>query len=262
MIVSAHQPAYLPWLGYLDKIARADLFVLMDDVQYEPQNFQNRNRLKVSNGSAWVTVPVCHGPQEQRICDKRIADAASPKEQWQGRTWRTLRTHYGRAPHFARYAGALEEVYTRHWDSLVALDLHLTRLMLEWLGIERPIVVASSLGVSTQKTERIRDMCLRVGATTYLSGAGGSRGYLDVEMLRAAGVAVEWQSFVHPSYPQRYPRLGFIRNLSALDLILNCGPESRSILFAGADPDRRPAPALSTAEGGSVAAALGSGGGR
>ena len=61
MMVAAHQPAYLPWLGYLAKIAAADLFVVMDDLQYEAQNFQNRNRIKTGTGPAWITVPVERG---------------------------------------------------------------------------------------------------------------------------------------------------------------------------------------------------------
>ena len=83
MILAAHQPAYLPWLGYLHKLACCDVFVIVDDVQYEAQNFQNRNRLKINNGVAWVTVPLEHGPQGDRICDKVISYRQSPREAWQ-----------------------------------------------------------------------------------------------------------------------------------------------------------------------------------
>jgi hypothetical protein len=255
MIVAAHQPAYLPWLGYLDKIARADVFVLVDDCQYEAQNFQNRNRVKVNNGVAWVTVPLEHGPRDERVCDKRIHDRASPKEHWQRRTWMTLLTHYRRAPHFARYAEELEDVYSREWELLVDLDLHLLQLMLRWLGISRPIVRTSTLGIEGQRTERIVEFCRRLGADAYLSGTGGSRQYLDIERMNAAGVRVEWQEFRHPVYPQRYASLGFMRNLSAIDLILNCGAESRAVLL-GVDAGGQLEPSAATA------AAAGGGGGR
>lgn len=260
MIVAAHQPAYLPWLGYLDKIARADVFVLVDDVQYEAQNFQNRNRVKVNNGVAWLTVPLIHGPQSDRVCDKRIANHASLKEHWQRRTWLTLVTHYRRAPHFARYADELEDIYTRPWQSLVDLDVHLLQAMLGWFGISRPIVRSSSLQVTGQKTDRILELCRRAGAKVYLSGRGASVDYLEVEKLDAAGIRVAWQDFRHPVYPQRYPALGFIRNLSALDLILNCGPESRAILL-GADGERIPPPVEGERLAGEpLAAALSAGG--
>ena len=79
MILAAHQPSYLPWLGYLDKMLRADVFVVMDDLQYEAQNFQNRNRLKLNTGPAWVTVPVERGSQSDLILDKRIQNGGNPK---------------------------------------------------------------------------------------------------------------------------------------------------------------------------------------
>ena len=91
MIVAAHQPHFLPWLGYLDKLAKSDLFVVMDDLQYEKENFQNRNRLKLDRGAHWLTVPLLRGNQSDRICDKRIDNAGrGGRHHWQHRIWRTL----------------------------------------------------------------------------------------------------------------------------------------------------------------------------
>jgi len=231
MIVAAHQPHFLPWLGYLHKVASADVFVVMDDLQFEAQNFQNRNRVKVNNGTAWLTVPLVKGAQQDRICDKRIANDASPKEHWQRRARLTLTTHYGKAPHFSSHAKELEELFSREWTSLLELDMHVLRTFLRWLDIRTPLVMASSLKLSGQRTERIVDLCRKVGADTYLSGKGGSRAYLDLPLFERAGIRVAWQEFEHPEYPQRYPALGFIKSLAALDLFLNCGPESRTILL-------------------------------
>lgn len=236
MIVAAHQPSYLPWLGYLDKMAKADVFVVMDDLQYEAQNFQNRQRVKLNSGAAWLTVPLERGNQGDRICDKRIANAGNPKQHWQRCQWATLRTHYGKAPHWARYAAELEEVYTRPWQRLVDLDLHLLDLARGWLAITGPVLQSSSLGLEGHKTDRIIDLCRKVGAKVYLSGSGGSTDYLDADALRRAGIAVMWQHFAHPSYPQRYPQLGFVPNLAFLDLLFNCGPDSRQVLRGGAVP--------------------------
>jgi len=226
MIVAAHQPHYLPWLGYLDKIARADVFVVMDDLQFEAQNFQNRQRVKLPQGPAWLTVPLCRGAQSDRILDKRIATAPHPKQDWQHRHWLTLLTSYRRARHFARYAEPLRAVYTRPWTSLVELDLHLLALALDGLDIRTPILRASRLGLVGRKTERLIDLCTRLGARTYLAGAGGSTEYLDVEALRRAGIEVVWQQFTHPVHPQRYPRLGFVSHLGFLDLLFNCGRDA------------------------------------
>jgi hypothetical protein len=232
-VLAAHQPAYLPWLGYLDKLAKSDVFVVMDDLQYEPQNFQNRNRVKLNNGTSWLTVPVERGEQSDRILDKRITHCANPKEHWQRRTWRTLQVHYGKAPGFARFKDELEDVYVRRWERLVDIDLHMLELARNWLGLTGPILRSSSFGLEGQKTDRLIDLCRKVGAKVYLSGSGGATDYLDVDAMKRAGITVLWQTFVHPRYPQRYPGLGFIPKLAFLDLLLNCGTESRDILLRG-----------------------------
>jgi hypothetical protein len=238
MILAAHQPSFLPWLGYLDKMAKADVFVVMDDLQYEAQNFQNRNRIKLNHGTAWLTVPLIAGAQTERILDKRIQNQASAKQHWQRRSWITIETHYRRAPAFARHADELHEVFARRWDRLIDLDLHVLGLARRWLGIATPIVRSSTLGLTGSKTDRILDMCLKLGATSYLSGKGGSHSYLDVEQLGRAGVGVVWQSFQHPVYPQRYAELGFLPSLAFIDLVLNCGERARDILFPGSHPSR------------------------
>jgi len=236
MILGAHQPSYLPWLGYLDKLARSDLFVVMDDLQYEEQNFQNRNRLKLNHGPQWVTVPLLRGAQTDRVMDKQIDNTGrGGRHHWQHRTWRTLVTHYGSAPWFGHYASELEDVYSRRWNWLLDLDLHLLELARNWLRITRPIVRSSSFGLQGAKTDRIIDLCRKVGATAYLSGRGGSTGYLDTEALGRAGIATMWQQFTHPIYPQRYAGLGFVSHLGFLDLLLNCGPAAAAQLSAPAE---------------------------
>jgi hypothetical protein len=238
MIVAAHQPSYLPWLGYLDKMAKADLFVVMDDLQYEAQNFQNRQRVKLHSGAAWLTVPLLRGSQADRICDKRIDNTGNPKQHWQRRTWLTIEMNYRRAPYFAKYADALREIYTRPWTSLVELDMALLELARGWLGISVPIVRSSSLGLSGQSTDRIIDLCKKVGARAYLSGSGGSTGYLDDERMGRSGIGVIWQHFDHPRHAQRFPERGFVSHLAFLDLLFNCGEQSRDVLFARTHPLR------------------------
>jgi len=236
MIVAAHQPSYLPWLGYFDKLAKADLFVIMDHLQFEAQNFQNRNRIKLNTGPAWVTVPVERGSQTDTILDKKIQNTSSPKEHWQRRTWLTLENNYRRAPYFEMYADELKDVYTRPWDKLIDLDMHMLQLACKWLGIHRPIIRSSTLDLEGQKTDMLIDLCRKVNADAYLTGSGGSQDYLDAERMGRHGLGVHWQQFEHPTYPQRYAHLGFVPNLGFLDLLLNCGPESRNILFESSHP--------------------------
>lgn len=236
MIVAAHQPSYLPWLGYFDKLAKADLFVIMDHLQFEAQNFQNRNRIKLNTGPAWVTVPLERGSQTDTILDKKIQNTSSPKEHWQRRTWLTIENNYRRAPYFEMYAEELKDVYTRPWEKLIDLDMHMLQLACKWLGIHRPIIRSSTLELEGQKTDMLIDMCRKVNADAYLTGSGGSQDYLDAEKMGRHGIGVHWQQFEHPTYPQRYAHLGFVPNLAFLDLLLNCGPDSRNILFESSHP--------------------------
>lgn len=226
MIVAAHQPHYLPWLGYLDKLAHADVFVVMDDLQYEAQNFQNRNRIKLDTGPAWLTVPVERGSLYDRIIDKRIAHTTNPRHDWRRRSWATIETHYRRAPYFARYAPELRAIYDIEWTSLVELDLRMLDLARGWFGITTPIVRSSTLALSGAKTDRILSMVRAVGATTYLSGTGGSTQYLEARAFQTAGIGLAWHRYEHPIYEQRYPATGFVPRLAFLDAWFNCGPES------------------------------------
>jgi WbqC-like protein family len=134
-------------------------------------------------------------------------------------------------------------VLTQPWDDLVTLDLHMLALHCRWLGITTPIVRASSFELRGHKSERLVALCRTVGASTYLSGDGGSRAYLDVAAFERAGLRVAWQRFVHPVYPQRYPARGFVRHLAALDLLLNCGEAGAAELLRRATTTTVPAAA-------------------
>jgi hypothetical protein len=238
MIVAAHQPHYMPWLGYLDKMAKADLFVVMDDLQYEAQNYQNRQRIKLHAGSQWLTVPLERGTQSDRICDKRIDNGGSTRQHWQRRSWLTLEINYRRAPYWKQYADELYAVYAQPWVSLLELDMKMLELARRWFHIRTPMLRASALRLTGQKTDRLIDMCRKTGARCYLSGGGGSTGYLDVEQMGRAGIGVVWQHFDHPRYPQRYPEVGFCSHLGFIDMLLNCGDASRELLFDRSHPAR------------------------
>jgi hypothetical protein len=238
MIVAAHQPHYMPWLGYLDKMAKADLFVVMDDLQYEAQNYQNRQRVKLHAGAQWLTVPLERGTQGDRICDKRIDNSGSTRQHWQRRSWLTLEINYRRAPFWKHYADELYAVYAQTWVSLVELDMKMLDLARTWLDIRTPVVRASTLGLTGYKTDRLIDLCRKTDARCYISGGGGSTGYLDVERMGRAGIGVIWQHFQHPRYDQRYPEVGFLSHLGFIDLLFNCGEASREMLFDRSHPAR------------------------
>lgn len=211
------QPGYLPWLGFFDQLRRADVFVYYDDVQYDRNGWRNRNRIKTQHGPIWLTVPVRHsGRGMPKILDVEIDARTS----WARKHVASIRQAYARAPFLATYMPALEELLHRKWERLVDLDVACTGLMAEWFGLRRRIERSSTLEVGGDRSERLVNLCRRLGASKYVSG-DSARSYLDVPLFEQHGIRVEWQEYVHPVYPQLHG--GFVSHLSALDLLLNCG---------------------------------------
>jgi hypothetical protein len=232
MIVAAHQPSYLPWLGYLHKMVNADVFVIMDDLQYTEQNFQNRNRIKVNNGPAWLTVPLARSGQQTRICEKQIRnDAVGDVESWHRKMIKTLEIHYSKSEHYNDFSVQLYAILEQTWDRLSDLNNAILECAMKWFEISTPVVHASTMNLNGCRTERIVNMCKAMGATTYLSGSGASARYLDRTLFERAGIELAWQHFDHPVYTQRYPQLGFLPNLAFVDYLFNCGADSARNLF-------------------------------
>jgi hypothetical protein len=229
MIVAIHQPHFLPWLGYLHRMANADLFVLLDHVQFERRNYQNRTRVLVGGEPRWLTVPVIQRSQKERIIDKEIDNRDGGARPWAPAHLATLRHAYAGAPWFSHYAAELRRIFEARWQRLVDLNHACLELLRTALAIRTPIVRSAELPVRGARGELILDICRAVGASTLLAGLGGSRGYLDLAAFERAGVRVEFQRFEHPVYPQRGGGR-FVAGLSALDLVLNCGPRGARLL--------------------------------
>jgi hypothetical protein len=226
VILSAHQPQYLPYLGYFDKVARADVFVLLDQPQFEKEDWQNRNRIKAAQGPQWLTVPVLtKGQSTQSIKHVGI----NPREDWRRKHWMSLELNYKKAPFWEPYAARLKGVYERPWDSLCELNLELYRLLAALLDVQTSVKIESGLDCPGTGTERLIQLCRSCGADTYLSGAGG-KGYMDEALFEQAGIRLLYQHYEHPVYRQQHMKQGFVPYLSVLDLLLNEGPASLTIL--------------------------------
>lgn len=229
MIVATHQPHYLPWLGYLDRMQKADLFVILDHVQFERRNYQNRTRILLDGVPRWLTVPVVQVSQQERVIDKRIENASGDKKSWGLKHYQTLRHAYRDAPFFDFYGPKLFKILSTCPERLVDIDQMTLDFLREALDIHTPLVNSSELNLSGARSELILNLCLAVGADTYLAGMGGSRTYLDQAMFAKAGVEIVWQEFQHPIYFQ-CGGAPFMPGLSAVDLLFNHGPQSRDIL--------------------------------
>jgi len=230
MILAAHQPHFLPWLGYFDKMRKADVFVLVDHVQFERQNYQNRTMIKTGASSQWITVPVRQASRDERIMEKLVDHHGGGRHRWGRRIALTLKYAYQAAPYFSDIALPLLEVLDARWERLVDLNRALLDRCKEALDIRTPILHSSKMHIEGSKSELVLDVCRQAGADVYLSGAGASRGYLDVAAFERAGVRIVWQEFAHPRYPQLPCPDTFIEKLSVFDLLVNCGPHSGTVL--------------------------------
>ena len=236
MIVAAHQPNFMPWFGYFDKMQKADLFVSVDHVQMERQSYQNRTKIKTGSGACWIKAPVVHGSRDELIKDKRIDNSRDGRFRWSRKMILTLKYAYQSAPHFHKWESALSNILDARWDRLGDLNEKLIELCREALEIRTPMIKSSDLKIKGSKSEMVLNLCREVGADVYLSGSGASMTYLDVAAFYRAGVRIIWQEFEHPQYKQ-YPSPDvFIEKLSAIDLIFNCGPQSSGFLKKNSVP--------------------------
>ena len=223
MILAAHQPQYLPWLGYFDKMDQADVLVILDNVQFKKNEWQNRNRIKGPGGCQWLTVPV-RFRFPQKLDEVVIAD-----DRWRRKHRRALEQSYARAPASREEAGLLGRLYGKRWESLVSLNLESVSLLADRFEIRTPLHLCSDFAdlPDDHADERLIDLCRRLGADTYLAGSGG-QAYMDLSRWERAGIRVRFQKFRHPIYAQ--PHGAFVPSLSAVDLLFNCGPQGFALV--------------------------------
>ena len=225
MIVATHQPIFLPWPGFFYKALRADAMVLLDDVQFPlGRGWMTRNRLKSEQGELWLRVPVRKkGRGLQAIRDVEICD----ERDWRRSHLRGIRQHYAQAPYLDDHWPAIESVYQRRQQRLVDLNLDLIRYLWEAFTLKGALHLQSELGVTGKAAELLIAVCRALAADTHLTLPPVEK-YLDAQAFRAAGIHLTFAHFRAPVYPQLYG--DFRYNLSALDLLLNCGPKSRDII--------------------------------
>ncbi len=226
MIIAIHQPQYLPWLGYFDKMDRADAFCYLDNIQFKKNEWQNRNRLKTAQDWQWLTVPVqYHFPQ--KIIEVTINKAVN----WKHKHLQSLVTNYKKAPYFNDYYPIFELALKQDFDSIADVNIHMITQIMKIFGISsKPVVRASELSLSDDPTGRLIDICKHFDGDTYLAGQDGVN-YMDMEQFVKSGIKVITQKFEHPIYPQCFG--DFQSHMSIVDLIFNCGPESLAIIRKG-----------------------------
>ncbi len=226
MILSIHQPAYLPWLGYFHRIAMSDAHIVLDSVQLEKNSFTNRNKVRTAEGWCWLTVPVRTAGRFRDLAINKVEIAND--RPWREKHWATLRLNYAKAAYFNEHASFFDEVYSRNWIKLADLTWAITEYLLDAFEIRTPIYFSSQIDAAGKKDGLLLNLCQKMDADVYLSGPLG-RDYLREEVFRQQGITVRYDDYHHPTYNQAYPE--FEPYMSALDLLFNEGPRSREVMM-------------------------------
>jgi len=222
MRIAAVQSNYIPWKGYFDLINQVDEFFFLDEVQYTRRDWRNRNIIKLDGEKHWLTIPVvAKGRYHQRIDETLIADGT-----WAGRHWKTIVHAYRRAPHFDEVEPLLAPLYERHaaTERLSDVNFAFVEAICRHLGIGTALSWSTDHPTSDERSRRLLDLALAVGADEYVSGPA-ARDYLDVEAFEAAGVSVAWADYSgYSEYPQGAG--AFEHGVSIVDLLFNTGRDA------------------------------------
>ncbi|MDO9010999.1 MAG: WbqC family protein [Gallionella sp.] len=227
------QSSYIPWRGYFDFIQSVDHFVFYDDIQYSKGGWRNRNKLKAANGTMWITVPIELPSSKALINEVKISRFSKGKAlDWQSKHINLINENYRKAPYLNDVLGLLYDAYQYKDETLSQLNIRLTKSICEYLGIKTKFWGSQDLSTEGCKTERLIAMLKKLDASHYLSGPSADA-YLDKLQFEANNIVLEYKSYDYPAYPQLWGK--FDGAVSILDLLANCGGQSRGLLRSTSD---------------------------
>ena len=223
------QPSYFPWVGMLEQMRLADVFVIYDDVAFSKGSFANRVQVKTGQGVKWLTVPLEGMRLGQRIKEVHAANGLG----WRRKHLATLAQAYAKAPHAGEMLGLAEDVLGGGASRLCELSVASMKALSNYFEMEGPgeFHFASSLGIGGHNSPRVLDIVKHFGGARYVTGHG-ARDYLDHAAFDAAGVRVEYLDYRKTPYPQQHGP--FTPHVSALDLVANCGRAGRDVIASPA----------------------------
>jgi hypothetical protein len=227
-VVSAHQPNFMPYLGFFDKMQASHIFVIRDEVLFVKKEFHNRNRIRINShdninspGSKWISVPV-EDPKDYIKHAKIKRDSMQKGLLWSEQIRHDIEVNYQKAPFYKKYSQQILGLFDNSDTDLLSLNMKIIEMMRKLFNIKVEIVFASELGLKpgnyqeSDASEDLANICKALGADVYLSGQGG-KGYLSTKFFENIGVRIEYQNYQHPTYTQCFP--GFVPYLSAVDAL-------------------------------------------
>jgi len=226
MIVSIHQPNYIPWVGFFNKILSSDIYVVFDDVQFpRGKDYANRNQIKTNNGKKWLTIPVNGKSQLKPWNQIEINDNG-----WIDRHLVLLESFYKKSEYFTTYYPELKNIYLKGHSKLIDLNLDIIKYILKKLDSKTRIVMSSDIKTNKQGMDKIFHILKELNATTYISGNGeGSKRYIDEKAFEKNDIELIWQNYTQIKYKQQHGE--FISYMTILDLLFNHGPNSKKYII-------------------------------
>lgn len=222
MKIAIHQPNYLPWIGYFDKMDQVDKFVILDTAIHSKSGYINRTTIKTPQGSLVLTVPLKN--KEQPINELQIENNVN----WHASHWKAIEANYKKCTYWVAYKDGFEKLYSRKWDNIASLNIALIKHIAMLLNISTEILLESDFQLNFgSNNARNVNIVSHLGGDVYLSGIG-ARVYNVESTFNDRHIELVYQDFKHPEYPQRWDK--FQHNLSIIDMLFNCGPETMEII--------------------------------
>lgn len=222
-IVVIHQPDFMPYLGFFDRLCKANIYVILDTVQFV-KRWTGRDKIKTEKGEQWITVETQKAPVNTKINEILLVQ----DNKWKKKHLNIIQYNYKKAPFYNEILPYVEELYQEDFKRMVDFNIKSIKMLMKLFDIQIECILASDINPQGKNNELNIDIMKKLGCTKYLSGIGAKDYYIP-ELYSKAGIEVIWQEFQHPVYKQQYD--GFIPYLSSIDLLFNCGiTESRKIL--------------------------------
>lgn len=232
IIVSAHQPNFMPYLGFFDKMQKSDIFVIRDEVLFVKKEFHNRNRIRINSNnpinlqSKWLNVPVENS--NDYIMNVTIKKYSRKERDmlWNKKILHDIKANYQKTPYFKNFFPEIENIFDNSDDSLTSLNMKIIKFLVKAFNINTRIIMASDLElkpknyIKSDASEDLAKICNLLKADIYLSGAG-AKAYLKKKPFEKQGIDIEFQNYQHPVYPQAFP--GFLPYMSAIDTLFCYG---------------------------------------
>ena len=221
--VCIHQPDFIPYLGFFHRLIETDIFIILDDAQFIRDGWHHRDQVKNSAGKTWITLPVNREDLFKTIRDVRLVQP----QDWKTKHLNQLKENYRKAPFFGMYFPRIEAIYAKNHDRLIEINLDFLEFLFEFFNLEPRPLFSSDLHIPGKSTDRLVELVQQVGGDRYLTGTG-SRAYLEEVKFTEKGIAVAWQKFDPPDYPQMHGE--FISHLSSIDMVFNLGPAAKDFI--------------------------------